>query len=170
IVCAGFGGARMRAAGCEVLFPLAEQAIMGLTGIVSALPSMIGLARQAADWMRTHRPDAVVLIDYPGFHWWIARRAKKLGVPVVSFVPPQIWSWASHRVRWVRKYFDHVLCSLPFEEHWYHERGVPGARYIGHPYFDELSRYRLDEGFLAQQRPQARPVRALQPGARHRGA
>ena len=72
------------------------------------------------------RPDAVILIDYPGFHWWLARRAKAHGIPVFYFVPPQIWAWASWRVKKMRRFVDHVLCSLPFEEPWYRERGVAG--------------------------------------------
>ena len=156
---------RMKTAGCELLFPLAQHAIMGLSGIVCELPTMWRLLRRASEWIETNRPDAVVLVDYPGFHWWLAARAKKLGVPVVSFVAPQIWSWATHRVRKVRAYFDHVLCTLPFEEQWYHERGVH-ARYIGHPYFDELSTRPLDQAFITQQRTLPGRVVALLPGSR----
>jgi lipid-A-disaccharide synthase len=122
------------------------------------------LERVTAHWHR-RRPDAVVLIDYPGFHWWVAARAKAMGIPVVSFVPPQIWGWASHRVSRMRKNFDHVLCALPFEEPWFRERGVNG-RYIGHPYFDELDRQQLDRSFIAQLRSRGHPVVGLLPGSR----
>jgi lipid-A-disaccharide synthase len=164
--CAGFGGARMRDAGCDVMFPLADHAIMGLTGIARALPAMFRLRRQMTDWITANRPDAVVLIDYPGFHWHLARRAKRLGVSVVSFVPPQVWAWASHRVRKVRAYFDQVLCTLPFEEAWYRERGVT-ARYIGHPYFDALAGMPIDADFLAAQWGRPGPIVAILPGSRH---
>jgi lipid-A-disaccharide synthase len=167
VTAAGFGGDRMREAGYDLLYPLAGHAIMGLSGIAQALPTMIRLRRVMADWVAAHRPDAVVLIDYPGFHWWLAAAAKRAGVPVVSFVPPQVWAWASYRVNWARKSFDHILCSLPFEEPWYHERGVPQARYVGHPYFDELSRQRLDDRFIAEKRGRPGPVVALLPGSRH---
>jgi lipid-A-disaccharide synthase len=163
---AGFGGERMRSAGYDLLFPLADHAIMGLTGIVRALPTMIRLRRIMVEWIDANRPDAVVLIDYPGFHWWLAAAAKRAGVPVVSFVPPQVWAWATHRVRWVCRSFDHVLCSLPFEAPWYHERGVPQARYVGHPYYDELSRQRLDQGFVNANRQQRGPIVAMLPGSR----
>jgi lipid-A-disaccharide synthase len=165
-VCAGFGGARMRDAGCDLLFPLADHAIMGLTGIARALPAMFRLRRQMTDWIIANRPDAVVLIDYPGFHWYLASRAKRLGVPVVSFVPPQVWAWASHRVRKVRAYFDRVLCTLPFEEAWYRDRGVT-ARYVGHPYFDALAETPLDAEFLAAHRGRLGPIVAILPGSRH---
>jgi lipid-A-disaccharide synthase len=108
----------------------------------------------------------VVLVDYPGLHWWIARRAKARGIPVFYYVPPQIWAWAGWRVRKVRKYIDQVLCSLPFEPAWYHSRGVSQAVYVGHPYFDELADRCLDTGFLAQQNDRAGLLVAILPGSR----
>lgn len=166
VTAAGFGGERMRRAGYDLLYPLADHAIMGLSGIAQALPTMIRLRRIMVDWITAYRPDAVVLIDYPGFHWWLAAAARKLGVPVVSFVPPQVWAWATYRARWVRQWFDHVLCSLPFEVPWFHARGVHQARYVGHPYFDELCRQRLDDRFFAEQRTRSGPIVALLPGSR----
>ena len=108
------------------------------------------------------------MIDYPGFNWHLARKAKERGIPVVYYVPPQIWSWASWRVEKVRRYVDHVLCSLPFEEAWYRSHGVANARYIGHPFFDDLASRTIDEAFVADQRRRTdgRPV-ALLPGSRH---
>ena len=97
------------------------------------------------------RPDAVVLIDYPGFNWWIARYAKAEGIPVFYYTPPQIWAWATWRVKKMRKFVDHVLCSLPFEKPWYNERGCD-ATFVGHPFFDEVRRLDLDEEFLKDYR------------------
>ena len=82
------------------------------------------------------------------------------------YVPPQLWAWAGWRVSKVRKFVDHVLCSLPFEPDWYHARGVEKAEYVGHPYFDELATRKLDEAFLAEQRAQGGPVVLLLPGSR----
>ena len=82
------------------------------------------------------------MIDFPGFHWWLARRARALKIPVIYFVPPQLWAWAPWRVAKMRRLVDQVLCALPFEADWYQARNVP-SRFIGHPYFDELDRQRL---------------------------
>jgi lipid-A-disaccharide synthase len=162
----GLGGPCMRSAGVDLLYPLAEHAVMGLAAVVRVVPEMADLLdRVASSWHR-RRPDAVVLIDYPGFHWWVAARAKAMDIPVVSFVPPQIWAWASYRARRMRRTFDHVLCALPFEEEWFASRGI-SARYIGHPYFDELAAQRLDATFLAGQRGLPGPVVALLPGSRN---
>jgi lipid-A-disaccharide synthase len=162
----GYGGDQMEGAGAVLLFRLVDLAVMWFLRVLLNLPKFIGLVGQADRYFRDERPDAVVLIDYPGLHWWIARRAKERGIPVFYFVPPQIWAWAGWRVKKVRKYVDHVLCSLPFEPAWYHARGVPRARYVGHPYFDELAERTLDEGFLAEQRAKAGRVVAILPGSR----
>jgi len=100
-----------------------------------ACSHVLDLLSRADRYFRQHRPDAVVLIDYPGFNWWLARRAHFHGIPVFYFVPPQLWGWGGWRIEKMRRWVDHVLCSLPFEEGWYKARGVQ-AKYVGHPFFD----------------------------------
>src|SRR4051812_20884622 len=147
---AGLGGSKLAAAGCPLVHPLAEDPIMGFVGAIKAIPKLLGvLARVKEEW-RKNRPDAVVVIDYPGFHWHLAKAAKKMGLPVVSFIPPQIWGWATWRITKVRKWFDLVLCSLPFEPAWYHARGVPYAEFVGHPFFDDLAEHRPDPRRVAE--------------------
>lgn len=161
----GLGGERFRAAGADVIYPLAEHAIMGFVRVAGVVPKLADLLdRLTALWHR-RRPDAVVLIDYPGYHWWVAKRAKALDIPVVSFVPPQLWAWAGYRVRKMRATFDRALCALPFETNWFQQRGMR-AEYIGHPYFDELERQAPDAAFVADQRAGG-PVVAMLPGSRH---
>ena len=161
----GFGGDRMSAAGCRHLFPLCNYAVMGFSKVIAALPQFVRLIAQADRFLRRHRPDAVVLIDCPGFNWWIARRAHAQGIPVFYFVPPQLWAWAGWRVAKMRRYVDHVLCSLPFEEAWFHERGVQ-AEYVGHPFFDEIPSQQLDAGFLETQRQKDGTIVGILPGSR----
>jgi lipid-A-disaccharide synthase len=163
---AGFGGPHFEAAGGKLIFPLVELAVMWFGRVLLNFHKFLSLASQADRFFRHERPDVVVLIDYPGFHWWIAWRAKVRGIPLVYYVPPQIWAWGGWRVKKVRKYFDLVLCSLPFEPAWYHARGVPGAVFIGHPYFDELDERHLDHRFLADEERKGRPVVAILPGSR----
>lgn len=161
----GFGGDRMEEAGCRIHYPLTDLAGVGFIRVLSSIPRVPGILQLADRLFRESRPDALVLIDFPAFHWWLAKCAKKHGIPVVWFVPPQLWAWASWRVKWMRRLADHVLCTLPFEEKWYRQRGVE-SRYIGHPYFDELHSRPLDEAFLAAQRAKAGTVIALLPGSR----
>ena len=163
--CVGFGGDRMADAGCRHLFPLCNHAVMGVSRVLAALPQFMSLLSLADRHFSHQRPDAVVLIDYPGFNWWIARRAKFHGIPVFYFVPPQLWAWASWRVTKMRRFVDHVLCSLPFEEPWYRERGVQ-AQYVGHPFFDDLPSQQLDASFLAAQQQRPGTIVGILPGSR----
>jgi lipid-A-disaccharide synthase len=162
----GFGGARMAEAGATLRYPLVNLAVMWFLNVLLNAITFIRLIFVADRIFRDERPDAVVLVDYPGLHWWIAGRAKARGIPVFYFVPPQIWAWASWRVRKVRKYFDQVLCSLPFEPSWYQARGVATAVHVGHPYFDELAVRPLDERFLAAQKGRRSHLVAILPGSR----
>src|SRR5438067_3600398 len=165
VECVGFGGDNMQAAGCRLLYPLCRLAVMSFVRVLAKAPTFLHLLSRADRYFRQHRPQAVVLIDFPGFNWWLARRAHFHGIPVIYFVPPQLWGWAGWRVRKMQRWVDLVLCTLPFEESWYHERGVH-AHYIGHPYFDELPQQRLDAAFLAGQRARPEKIIALLPGSR----
>jgi lipid-A-disaccharide synthase len=164
--CVGFGGERLAAAGCELLFPLSDLAVVGFVRVLAHATSFLELLSRADRYFRHERPDAVVLIDFPGFNWWIARRARFHGIPVYYFVPPQLWAWAPWRVKRMQRFVDHVLCTLPFEQAWYAERGLE-AHYVGHPYFDELRQQRLKQDFLKRQRERGGPIVALLPGSRN---
>jgi lipid-A-disaccharide synthase len=107
------------------------------------------------------------MIDYPGFHFALAKRIRDFGVPTYFFVPPQIWAWKQGRVRNVRKCFTRVLTALPFEDTWYRERHV-ATHYVGHPYFDELAGQQFDPAFQAEQRGRAGTRIAILPGSRNK--
>lgn len=164
----GYGGPRMAEAGAKLLYPLTELAVMWFLSVVANLVTFLRLILRADRYFRLHRPDVVILIDYPGLHWWIARRAKARGIPVVYYVPPQLWAWAGWRVSKVRKTIDLVLCSLPFEPDWYRARGVSQVDYVGHPYFDELNERELNESVLEELRDAESqgPLVAILPGSR----
>lgn len=166
ITITGFGGDRMDAAGAALLFKLTGLAVMWFGKVIASLRTFFRLAKRAEEHFQTTRPDAVVLIDYPGFHFALAKRAHAAGIPVYFFVPPQLWGWAGWRVKKVRRWFAGVLTALPFEEDWYRTRGV-NTHYVGHPYYDELAAQRLDAGFLAEERAKGGPIIAILPGSRN---
>ena len=145
--CSGYGGPLMEQAGCRVLFRLTNLAVMGFLRVVPLLWQFYRLVRDANHFFQQQRPDAVVLVDFPGFNWWIARKAKAAGIPVFYYLPPQLWAWAPWRIRRVRKSVDYVLCGLPFERKWYADRGIQ-VDYVGHPFFDEVADVPLDRKFL----------------------
>src|SRR5579872_2182624 len=96
--CSGFGGPLMEAAGCRLIYRLTDLAVMGILPVIPLLFKFLRLIWQARRSFQEQRPDAVVLVDFPGFNWWIARSAKKLGIPVIYYLPPQLWAWAPWRV------------------------------------------------------------------------
>lgn len=161
----GYGGPRMAAAGCVLQEDLTKLAVMWLLHALLNIHKFWTLVSKADRYFRHSRPDAVVLIDYPGFNWWIARRAKKHGIPVIYYGVPQLWAWAGWRIKKMRRFVDHVLCKLPFEETWYRERGC-NATFVGHPYFDQLRAEQLDTKFIKQLQTGDGPLVAILPGSR----
>ena len=161
----GFGGAKMRAAGCELLYDMTELAVMFLAGAIKNLRLFFKLIAQAEDYFANHSVDAVVLIDYPGFNWWIARKAKKYNIPVFYYGVPQMWAWAPWRIKKIRKFVDHVICKLPFEPKWFLDRGCE-AFYVGHPYFDQLHEQTLDQSFIRKFENLEQSLVLLLPGSR----
>jgi lipid-A-disaccharide synthase len=160
----GFGGPRMQAAGATLLTDLTEFAVVGIGAVLPHLAHYFKLLRDADRQFQINRPDAVVLVDYPGFNWWVAARAKRHGIPVFYYSPPQVWGWAQWRVAKMRRYVDHVLCGMQFETDWYRQHGC-NATFIGHPYFDEVRERTLDAEFVEQQRSRG-PLVTLLPGSR----
>ena len=161
----GYGGPQMAQAGCSLHADLTALAVMWFARALLNLHKFWALASRADRYFRHHRPDAVVLVDYPGFNWWIARRAKAHGIPVFYYAPPQIWAWARWRVKKMRRFVDHVLCSLPFEQQWFRRQGCH-ATFVGHPFFDEVRRQQYDRQFLDAHAGRERPLVAILPGSR----
>ncbi len=155
----------MAAAGVNLLYPLTDLAVMWFGRVLQHLPTFFHLGAKAESFFRTLRPAALVLIDYPGFHWHLAQRAHRYGVPVYYFVPPQLWAWAGWRVKKVKRDFTAVLTAMPFEDKWYADRGVR-THYVGHPYFDEIAAQQLDAEFVAGLRAPPGELVALLPGSR----
>lgn len=161
----GYGGPKMASVGCELHEDLTKLAVMWLARALMNLHRFLDLLCRADRYFRHQRPDAVILIDYPGFNWWIARRAKVHNIPVFYYGTPQVWAWARWRVKKMRRLVDHALCKLPFEEPWYRDRGC-NATFIGHPFFDEVRRYQLDADFLEKLDRAEGPLVAILPGSR----
>ncbi|MCA9077646.1 MAG: lipid-A-disaccharide synthase [Planctomycetaceae bacterium] len=162
----GFGGPRMARVGCEQLYPLANHAVMGLFRVLPHLLMYIRQYRRAGRWFENERPDAVVLVDCPGFNWWIAKQAKKHGIPVFYYLPPQLWAWAPWRIRKVKQSVDHVLSALSFEVEWYRERGVE-VEFVGHPFFAEVARHPLKQDVMDCLTDDDRRVIGVLPGSRN---
>jgi lipid-A-disaccharide synthase len=136
VECVGLGGPRMEAAGCHLVADMTRLAVMWILRVILSIHRFVDLARRAERSFLDARPDVCVLVDFPGFHWWLAWRAKRHGIPVVFYCPPQIWAWASWRIGKMRRLVDHVLSALPFEHEWFLAQGM-ASTFVGHPFFDE---------------------------------
>jgi lipid-A-disaccharide synthase len=169
VECVGFGGPLMEREGGNFLFRLTEMAVMGFIAVIPMLWKFYQLYRRAKRNLAEQRPDAVILIDFPGFNWWIAKAAKRQGIPVFYYLPPQLWGWAPWRVKRVKKFVDHVLCALPFEQEWFRQHGVTATEYVGHPFFDEVAERTIDRRFIASVtsgKAGVAPLVAILPGSR----
>ncbi len=156
IVCRAWGGDRMAQAGATVVKHYRDLAFMGFWEVAKNLRTIWRNLHFCQRDIEAFQPDAVVLIDYPGFNLRIARWAKKRGLRVVYYISPQLWAWHASRVRAIRRDVDQMLVILPFETDFYRQHGVE-ATWVGHPLLDVI--------------PQAVPLRqsgivALLPGSR----
>lgn len=135
----GMGGRRMAAAGVELLVDVTAAATVGGTEAVRGVPGLWRAYRRLrAAVSGADRPDALVVIDFPEFNLRLARAARRAGVAVAYFVPPQIWAWRPWRVRLIRRVVSLVLAVFPFETALYRRAGVP-VEFVGHPVLDALA-------------------------------
>ena len=163
-----YGGPQMQKAGCETPVMLTELAVMWFGRVLWNLRTFLGYLRDAKKFFEREKPDMVILVDFPGLNWLLAKRAKAAGIPVCYFMPPQVWGWAQWRVKKMQRFVDFVLCTLPFEEKWLHKHGVEAIN-IGHPFFAEVREKKIDNGFvrsLDADTP-SRPILLVLPGSRN---
>jgi lipid-A-disaccharide synthase len=135
----GMGGRRMAETGVELIEDVTAAAVVGGTEAVGRLPRLYRAYRALADALVARRPDALVVIDFPEFNLRLARAARRAGVPVVYFIPPQIWAWRAGRIEQIRRRVSLVLAVLPFEAALYQQAGVP-VEFVGHPVVDAIAR------------------------------
>ena len=167
----GIGGKACAEAGLEVLVPARTMAIAGLTEVFFALPRMWRVMQKLVAAARARRPTVAVLVDLPDFNLRLAHRLRRLGVPVVYYVSPQVWAWREGRVKQIREVVDRMLVILPFEEAYYRARGVT-AHFVGHPLVEQLAAGEVPERDDARRALQigtdVREVVALLPGSRRK--
>lgn len=131
----GMGGPRMAAAGVEILVDPTAHAAMGTSEAIGRVPGLYRAYKLLVRRLREARPMAMVLIDFPEFNLRLAKQARRAGIPVVYFIPPQLWAWRRGRIRQMAKRVTRVLAAFPFEESLYEEAGVP-VEFVGHPLLD----------------------------------
>jgi len=163
----GVAGRRMADAGCEVLIPAEELAVMGLVEVALHMSSIWRAFQTLKQSLYgENRPDLVVLIDYPGFNLRFARAAKRAGIPVLYYISPKVWAWRSGRARQIAERVDHLATIFPFEEKCYAEYDLP-VTYVGNPLMDGYRVSQTREQFCAEHDLEnSRPLIGLFPGSR----
>jgi len=162
----GFGGERLRAAGADLLGDFSGLSVTGLLEVVRILPRTLEMYRRLVAAARAQRPDVFVAIDFPDFNFRLAHALRRLGVPVVYYISPQLWAWRPGRMNTMRRLADRVLVIFPFEEAIYREAGVP-VEWVGHPLLDVMPPPRPKEEIAAGLGLRAGdPIVALLPGSR----
>ncbi len=160
----GVGGPKMESAGCELLARPVERAVM-LMGALKEIFYFYGIFRGIRNYLRTHPVDLVVVCDSPAFNFHVAKAAKKLGVPTLFYVAPQLWAWAPWRIHKLRRCCDKLCCILPFEEDWFRSRGVD-ATFVSNPLLDAIEED-LESCIKTYQTYEPKALRvALLPGSR----
>lgn len=157
----GMAGPAMRDNGVEAMMRSESLSVMGFTEVLGHLPRIIALLRQIRTELRLRRPDVLVVIDAPDFHFRVIRIAKALGIPVVYYISPKLWAWREGRVRFIRDHVDRLISILPFEVDFYARHDI-GIDYVGHPLLDAI---RTPE--IMKIRPIPRRIGIL-PGSRRR--
>lgn len=166
VVLYGLGGDRMAAEGVELLAHTRDLAVMGFVEVLRHLPFFRDLEKRLNAGLETNPPDLVIPIDYPGFNLRLARTAKRLKIPVLYFIAPQVWAWHRSRMRQLAENTDRLAVVLPFEEPLFRETGA-NVRFVGHPLLDVTRQYPDRETFArALGLVAGKPILALFPGSR----
>ena len=163
-----WGGDLMKKEGGELVKHIRELAFMGFQEVLMNLRTILRNMKQCKADIEAFQPDALLLIDYPGFNLRIAEWAKTKGIPVYYYVSPQVWAWKQSRVYKIRKVVDHMFVILPFEKAFY-EKFDYEVDFVGHPLLDAIQRYEEEQSagkFILRNDLSTKPIIAVLPGSR----
>ena len=168
-VFSGIGGNNMARAGVRRFIKSEDMAVVGLAEIFGKFRIHVKAANILKSILKLHRPDLLILIDYPGFNLHMARIAKKLNVPVLYYISPQVWAWRRGRVKKIAKRVDKMAVILPFEKPFFQKSGLD-VEYVGHPLIDafekKAGKFQPQSAIRNPQSAIHNPVVGLVPGSR----
>ena len=164
----GVAGDQLQRTSFETLFTVSKLTGMGLLELAGNIKNIIAAYRLLRRTLRTRRPSLLILIDFPEFNLRLARLAKKLAVPVLYYVSPQVWAWRRGRIREIAQVVDKMAVVFPFEVEFYERHHVP-VEFVGHPLLDVVRVSQKRESILSELGlDKERPVIALLPGSRRK--
>ena len=159
----GIGGRALRDAGVKIFVNAEELSVVGITEVFSKLIGIFKGISAAKRSLKEMRPDLLILIDFPDFNLHVAATAKKLKIPVLYYISPQVWAWRPGRVNKIGKLVDHMAVILPFEQQFYRKHNIP-VTFVGHPLLD--NKHATDSSINKMTSDEA--VIGLLPGSRDR--
>lgn len=142
IVLYGVGSKQMRSAGVRMLADASEISVVGITAVLTHIRAIYGVYAKLKRFLNEERPDLLVLIDFPDFNIMLGKAARKLGIPVLYYISPQVWAWRKGRIKTIANLVKAMLVVFPFEVPLYEKAGVD-VRFVGHPLTD-VARSDLD--------------------------
>lgn len=134
----GVGGPRLQASGVDLYKDISALAVVGFIEVIRHYGAICGIFNLILQKIEEVKPQAVILIDYPGFNLRLAKEIKRRNVKVIYYISPQVWAWKADRVEQIQKYVDKMLVLFRFEEDFYAQRGVR-VDFVGHPLMDVLN-------------------------------
>ncbi len=164
-----WGGDRMQAEGATLVKHYRDLAFMGFWEVAKNLRTILNNIKLCKEDIAKFKPDALILIDYPGFNLRIAEWAKAQRIPVHYYISPQVWAWKENRVKLMARVIDYLYIILPFEKPFFEEKHCIPVDFVGHPLLDELSHFDTgsEVNFRKQHKlPKDKPIIALLPGSR----
>ena len=145
-----------------------DLAFMGFVEVLMNLKTILGNIKFCKKDILAYAPDAIILVDYPGFNLRIAKWAKANGIKVIYYISPQIWAWKQNRVHLIKKVVDEMYVILPFEKDFYKKFDFE-VNYVGHPLLDQIERFQAQvdvSSILDEYELNEKPIIALLPGSR----
>lgn len=164
-----WGGDKMQAQGGVIVKHIKELAFMGFIEVISNIRTILKNIKFCKEDIEKFQPDAIVLIDYPGFNLRIAEWAKMKGIKVIYYISPQVWAWKQSRVFKIKKWVDKMFVILPFEKEFYSKFDFD-VEYVGHPLLDAIDEFQKNaisnQEFISKNNLDKRPIIAVLPGSR----
>ena len=161
----GWGGDLMVAEGMELVTHYQDTAFMGFWEVAKNIGTIRGFLKKAKKDILATRPDALILIDYPGFNLRMAAFAKKRGIRVFYYISPKVWAWNQRRALGIKAHVDRMFVIFPFEVDFYKKYDYP-VDYVGNPLMDAIASFTPNPSFRADHQLPDRPIVALLPGSR----
>ena len=164
-----WGGDKMKDEGVFIVKHIKELAFMGFIEVISNIRTILKNIRFCKEDIEEFKPDALILVDYPGFNLRIAEWAKNKGIKVIYYISPQVWAWKQSRVHKIKRFVDKMFVILPFEKEFYERFDFP-VEYVGHPLLDAIELYQQSacssDEFRQTNSIDSRPIIAVLPGSR----